>query len=71
MRCNSTYGPSIGIVAEWADGVEQRRGQLGECPHCPVELCEGLSDVADGESGVDATKSSLGCLGIVVQNPYL
>jgi hypothetical protein len=39
------------MVAEWADGVDQRRQQLGERP---VELGEGLSDWADGESGVDA-----------------
>jgi hypothetical protein len=32
-----------------------------------VELGEGLSDWADGESGIDATKPSLGCVGVVVR----
>ncbi len=47
------------VVGRWC------RRQLGERP---VELSEGLSDVADGESGVDATKPSLGCVGVVVQD---
>jgi hypothetical protein len=50
-----------GVVAEQADGVNQRRRQLGERP---VELSEGLHDTADCEGGIDAIKPSLECISV-------
>ncbi len=58
-------GGGAGIVAERADGVPQRRGQLGVRP---IELGEELRDAADSEGGVDAVKPCLGCVRVVVRN---
>jgi hypothetical protein len=56
-------GDGGGVARQWADGGDQREGQLR---HGPVEFCDRLGDVCRGEGGIKAIEPTMWGIGMNV-----